>query len=829
MVSLYNRINRQRTAYLDNNIIKDSFIVTQAVNGELTAAFNCIPSEYIDVGNIVSHESYIEVGNLLFDICYAETRHSSELIYAIECEHITYRLINREPTRFSHQGAPREILTDILSGTEFSAGDVEFYGDYLFAETDSQNKLDQLRRFAYFIGGKLEYDGFTVHLRKLTNRGFTARFGKNIIDIQRIIDNRKDAVYYKISLVDLSNHPLYSDVKDLERVYDGDEIRIIDEEIGVNALQRIISRTYNPIENINLSVEIANRIELFTDTFAIMQRDIDKRFVEVNVTVDGLDLRLGRDFFTRAEVDGRIVTSEAVLRSEFNVGLSDLRFDVLQNYSTTTETLGQIAITEERLTSLFNAGLSGFRYDLNETKNTISNEIDSTEQRLARLILDLETGFAIALQNYSTISGMLGEIASSEQRSAQLVLDLQSGFNVTLQNYSTTTQMNGAITTQATATLQLAQNSFSVALQNYSTTSQVNNSINSTANILRSELTLTASEFNTRVGNSTNFTQLRQTVDSINLTGFVTFSSLSAPGATTINGGNITTGTINAAQVTITNLNADNITAGWININRLAYQGYNVMSASGTAPSHTLNIGYSQLAGGTGGWHTAGTVRIYGTTVGIGSSSMMPSTLQLYSSDSILISSSFDFRLYAQNGFYFYRNTSNTTNWLRISDGSITVNGAGNNIGSTTARFANGYFTNLNVTNFTVSSLGTSASRITNTFLTNLDVTTIAGGAGKSIGSSATRFANGYFTTMYSTNIGAGTAVSTNLYIQNIYGGNTSTSSIRLGSGTLAFFGANPISRQTGWYNLTNTAWSTAERDRINAITTFLRTIGLTT
>lgn len=51
----------------------------------------------------------------------------------------------------------------------------------------------------------------------------------------------------------------------------------------------------------------------------------------------------------------------------------------------------------------------------------------------------------------------------------------------------------------------------------------------------------------------------------LDLAGYATFSSLSgADGTTVINGGNITTGTIDADTVNIVNLNADNITAGKI-------------------------------------------------------------------------------------------------------------------------------------------------------------------------------------------------------------------------------------------------------------------------
>ena len=57
------------------------------------------------------------------------------------------------------------------------------------------------------------------------------------------------------------------------------------------------------------------------------------------------------------------------------------------------------------------------------------------------------------------------------------------------------------------------------------------------------------------------YTEIKQTVDGIDITGMVTFNDLAGTG-TTINGSNITTGTINGNNVNITNLNASNITAG---------------------------------------------------------------------------------------------------------------------------------------------------------------------------------------------------------------------------------------------------------------------------
>ena len=69
--------------------------------------------------------------------------------------------------------------------------------------------------------------------------------------------------------------------------------------------------------------------------------------------------------------------------------------------------------------------------------------------------------------------------------------------------------------------------------------------------------------------------------DKINITGFVTFSDLAGTGTTTINGSNITTGTINANLANIININASNITTGTINVN-------DYLRLKGTGTRYTL-------------------------------------------------------------------------------------------------------------------------------------------------------------------------------------------------------------------------------------------------
>lgn len=64
---------------------------------------------------------------------------------------------------------------------------------------------------------------------------------------------------------------------------------------------------------------------------------------------------------------------------------------------------------------------------------------------------------------------------------------------------------------------------------------------------LESQIKQTADEINLKVSDlNGKYTELKQTVDGIDITGMVTFNDLKNAGATVINGSNITTGTINA-------------------------------------------------------------------------------------------------------------------------------------------------------------------------------------------------------------------------------------------------------------------------------------------
>lgn len=93
---------------------------------------------------------------------------------------------------------------------------------------------------------------------------------------------------------------------------------------------------------------------------------------------------------------------------------------------------------------------------------------------------------------------------------------------------------------------------------------------------MKSQIAANAQGLTTTVQKGEIISQINQSAESVtinanrvNLAGYVTAMDLSTGGTTTINGDNITTGSIDANKVSVTNLNADNIVSGSIDADRI--------------------------------------------------------------------------------------------------------------------------------------------------------------------------------------------------------------------------------------------------------------------
>ena len=109
-----------------------------------------------------------------------------------------------------------------------------------------------------------------------------------------------------------------------------------------------------------------------------------------------------------------------------------------------------------------------------------------------------------------------------------------------------------------------------------------------------------ASEMSAKVGDNEIISKINQTAEQIqiqaskvNLTGYITATNLATAGQTVINGGNITTGTIDASVVTVDNINASNISSGTLSAARIA-AGSLAIGKLDSAAQNTINGANSQ-------------------------------------------------------------------------------------------------------------------------------------------------------------------------------------------------------------------------------------------
>lgn len=205
---------------------------------------------------------------------------------------------------------------------------------------------------------------------------------------------------------------------------------------------------------------------------------------------------------------------------------------------------------------------------------TGDNAINLSDGDYRVYVLGYETAYLfvrLMAQNiYTTQFATRAEVSSQISQTSQ---SITLSVDKKLENYSTTTQMNSAIQLSASSITSSVSNTYATKTALEDTTNTLSSRIKQTANSIE----LTTTDNNTSAGitirlKNEDGTEIGTDSANITLSGLVKFTDLSTSGSTTINGSNITTGsisanrisggTINATNINVTNLNASNITRG---------------------------------------------------------------------------------------------------------------------------------------------------------------------------------------------------------------------------------------------------------------------------
>jgi hypothetical protein len=239
----------------------------EEINGENKLDFTAVYDE--KTAQYVNETAVVELDNDYFDIVYYAKQQidSGVLAMQVQSEHVSYRLNRPEYNLdlFTATGTPTAVLTQLLAGTPFTVGTVEYTAPITYSAQEAKSRRQLLMEFVGVLGGEVDFDKFTVSI--VVHRGSTTRKllakGKNIKVVSKIYDGRqKDKagnplVSYTCTPIQLPNTPFAA----------GDDVLLIQKDLGIQEPHRIVRLGYNPYDNIEASIELANFVSGLEDTF----------------------------------------------------------------------------------------------------------------------------------------------------------------------------------------------------------------------------------------------------------------------------------------------------------------------------------------------------------------------------------------------------------------------------------------------------------------------------------------------------------------------------------------------------------------------------------
>ena len=293
-------------------------------------------------------------------------------------------------------------------------------------------------------------------------------------------------------------------------------------------------------------------ISTSVDGLRVVNRDLQGSLASLELTVDGIETNVRKqldDMTDYVDLETGQIKDQAVSEA-VSSALSQVD-SKLQFYPTESEMQSAIEQSASEINLSVSQTLRGY-----STTSQMQQYVNGQTSGILQDAQDYTDG---QLQSYPTTIEMNSAINQSASS-----INLTVSEKLTM--YSTTSQMQQYVNGQTSGILQDAQDYTDQQVQSRPTTTTVQNMID----VGIEGITLSA----TTNGNTSTITLRHDGAQissaNITFTGFVTFSDLSGSGKSTINGDNITTGTIgNSAGNTVYDLDAGTIRTGRSNGNRV--------------------------------------------------------------------------------------------------------------------------------------------------------------------------------------------------------------------------------------------------------------------
>lgn len=236
--------------------------ISEEINGAYTLKFTAFIDDSGKADYIVDGNS-AEVDGQFFPIVHHVRTRGTDgtLIVAVECEHTSYILNNHTfDEGFVQAGTPAALMALVLAGSGCAVGTVDV-GTYVSIDAAEEGVTARslLLEIAAQSGGDLFFENRLVSLLqdRGADRGVEFRVGKNLVGLTKDVDVRSGSrvVSYSVDVLELSQLKEYGD---LESYRLGDTVRVLDDELGVDELQRVVKYSYSPRQRTISKVEISN-------------------------------------------------------------------------------------------------------------------------------------------------------------------------------------------------------------------------------------------------------------------------------------------------------------------------------------------------------------------------------------------------------------------------------------------------------------------------------------------------------------------------------------------------------------------------------------------